>query len=202
MADEAGELPEVHRRALEHTGRLVAGVGDDQWDLPTPCDDWDVRELVNHLVSENLWVAPMLEGRSIDDVGDAFEGDQLGDDPVAAYDRSAEIAGEAACRPGAMEQPVAVSYGPVPGADYTGHRLVDVVVHGWDLAAATGQDRSMDAEALEVLWPRLQSEAEMLASTPYFGDPVSVGDDAPLADRVLGLLGRDPTWAPPPEERA
>jgi uncharacterized protein (TIGR03086 family) len=176
---------------------LVQGIGEDQWDRPTPCAEWDVRTLVNHVVSENLWVAPLLQGRTIEDVGDRFEGDQLGDDPVGAYERSAVSARSAAEEPGALQRPVAVSYGPVPGAEYLGHRLMDLLVHGWDLAAATGQDRTMDAEALDVLWPILEPQVPALAATPFFGPPIRVVDERPLADRVLGALGRDAGWSPP-----
>ena len=59
------------------------GVGEDQWGAPTPCADWDVRELVNHVAGEDLWTAPLLEGSTIEEVGDRFDGDLLGDDPIS-----------------------------------------------------------------------------------------------------------------------
>lgn len=191
------ELVAMHGRALDHDDRLVQGVRYDQWGLPTPCADWDVRTLVNHVVAENLWVAPMLAGRTIDEVGDRFEGDVLGDDPIGAYEQAARSARSAAEELGAMGRPVAVSYGPVPGREYLGHRLMDLLVHGWDLAAATGQDRTMDPEALAVLWPILEPQVPMLAATPFFGPPIAMADERPLAERVLGALGRDPGWSPP-----
>ncbi len=61
----AVDLPEVHAQALAHTRTLVAGVGPAQWDAASVCSDWDVRALVNHLVSGNLWVPPLVEGRSV-----------------------------------------------------------------------------------------------------------------------------------------
>ena len=86
-----------------------------------------------------------MSGKTIDEVGDRYDGDVLGDDPSAAYDASARVAGDAFARPGAMEAPVAVSYGPVPGEIYAGHRFIDVLIHGWDLAVATGQDSTLDS---------------------------------------------------------
>ncbi len=114
-------LPEQHEHALEATGRLVEGVKPDQLDDPTPCDGWNVRELLNHVVSGNFWVGELVAGRTISEVGDKYDGDVIGADPAAAYRDSALVAGPAFKEPGAMEKPVAVSYGPVPGVHRSGH---------------------------------------------------------------------------------
>jgi uncharacterized protein (TIGR03086 family) len=132
------DIAHAHRRTLEDTGRLVAGVRDDQWNRPTPDDGWDVRTLIGHVVAGNLWAAELASGRIIADVGDRLDGELLGDDPVGAFRESAAAAAAAFEAPGALDAPCAVSYGPVPGSLYAGHRLVEVVVHGWDLAVATG----------------------------------------------------------------
>jgi uncharacterized protein (TIGR03086 family) len=85
-----------HRRAVDGWIARVADVSADQWDLPTPCADWNVRALVNHVVGESLWTAPLLEGRRIDQVGDQFDGDVVGDDPAGAASRAAGQALEVA----------------------------------------------------------------------------------------------------------
>ena len=136
----AVDLPEVHARALEVTRRYVGGVDTPDWDKPSVCSEWNVRELVNHIVSGNLWVPELVGGKSIEDVGDRLDGDVLGADPVTAYESSEAVAAAAFRSPGAMDAPVAVSYGPVPGSVYCGHRFLDVLIHGWDVAESTGQD--------------------------------------------------------------
>ena len=115
----------AHRDALTATGALVAQVGPDQWGLPTPDDGWDVRDLVGHVVAGNRWAADLAAGRTIDDVGDRWEGDVLGADAVGAYRDSAAAAADAFEAPGALDAPCAVSYGPVPGWVYADHRLSD-----------------------------------------------------------------------------
>jgi uncharacterized protein (TIGR03086 family) len=131
------DITEFHARALDATGRIVDGVAADRWHAATPCADWDARGLVNHLVAGNLWAAELAAGGTIEGVGSRLDGDLLGDGPAAAYAASASAAAAVFRRPGALDAPCAVSYGPVPGSVYAGHRFLDVLVHGWDLAVAT-----------------------------------------------------------------
>src|SRR5665811_2617279 len=86
------ELTTLHRRAVEQWAARVAAVKDDQWVDPTPCAQWSVRELVNHVVAEELWTAPLLGGKTIQEVGSQFDGDVLGDDPA----RTARLAADEA----------------------------------------------------------------------------------------------------------
>ena len=79
-------VTDLHRRSVEgFVARLdaLAPLDDDVWSAPTPCPEWDVRALVNHIVNEDLWTVPLMEGATIDEVGDRFDGDLLGDDPIA-----------------------------------------------------------------------------------------------------------------------
>jgi uncharacterized protein (TIGR03086 family) len=184
------ELPDAHAAALDVTGRFVADVADEHWDQPTPCPDWSVRELVTHIVSGNYWVAPLVEGQTIDEVGDRFDGDILGDDALAAYDASAQAAAAAFLADGAMDAPCAVSYGPVPGSVYCGHRLIDVLIHGWDVAKATGQDTALPDDLVLVCFDVLAPQQELLQSSGMFGDHVDVSDDADPQTRLLAALGR------------
>lgn len=184
------DLPELHAEALDHTRKWVAGIKSNQWHDATPCSEWDVREVVNHIVGENLWVPDMVAGKSIEEVGDVYDGDMLGDDPLAAYDQSAKLAADAFRVPGAMENPVKVSYGPVPGRVYTEHRLIDVVIHGWDVAKATGQDTTIPAQFVDALVPKVELEVDAFEASGYFGKRVKVSDQAEAQTRLLGMLGR------------
>jgi uncharacterized protein (TIGR03086 family) len=183
-------IAELHAQALEVTGRVVSGVAGGRWQAATPCAGWDARALVNHLVSGNLWAAELAAGATIEDVGSWFDRDLLGADPAAAYAESAAAAAAAFRRPGALDAQCAVSYGPVPGSVYAGHRFCDVFIHGWDLAAATGQDTRLDADLMracrDVIEPQLQPfrDAGALASPR----PVPPGASAQAC--FLAMLGR------------
>ena len=183
-------LPELHEGALASTRAYVAGVQPGQWHDPTPCAEYDVRGLVNHIVSGNFWVTPLVRGSSIADVGDKLDGDVLGDDPLVTYEQSAGEADAAFKAPGAMEASVAVSYGPVPGEIYAGHRFIDVLIHGWDLAKATGQDATLDPELVEGCRQVVEPQAELLKGSGMFGADVEVPPDADSQTRLLALLGR------------
>jgi uncharacterized protein (TIGR03086 family) len=183
-------LPQIHERALHATGKVVDGVTADQLELPTPCDGWNVRELLNHIVSGNYWAAELANGKMIADVGDRLDGDTLGADPQAAYRASAGLAAAAFDAPGAMDAPCAVSYGPVPGSVYCGHRILDVAIHGWDLAKATGQESPLDAELVDDLAAILAPQIDMLEGSGMFGTRVEVPADADAQTRLLAQLGR------------
>jgi len=184
------DIAELHAQALEHTGRIVSGIARDRWQADTPCAGWDVRALLNHLVAGNLWAAELGAGGTIEGVGDRLDGDVLGADPAAAYAASAAVAAAVFRRPGALDAPCAVSYGPVPGSVYAGHRFLDVFVHGWDLAMATGQDPSLDPGLMEACRNVIEPQLEAFRAAGAFGDELAVAPDATAQERFLALLGR------------
>ena len=179
-------LPDIHRDALAATGRIVAGIKPKQLSASTPCEDYDVRGLLQHLISGNFWVAPLVEGKTIEQVGDALDREFDKDE----YKASAGEADAAFSSPGAMERPVAVSYGPVPAEVYAGHRFIDVLIHGWDLAKATGQDTALDPELVEACWTVINPQMELLKGSGMFGTEVVVPDGADSQTKLLAVLGR------------
>jgi uncharacterized protein (TIGR03086 family) len=186
------DIAALHRRALDATQRTVAGIGPADWSSATPCAGWDVRELLNHVVSGNLWAVELARGRTIDEVGETLDGDMLGSSPLDSYDRSAEAAAAAFEAPGALAAPCAVSYGPVPGAVYAGHRFLDVLVHGWDLAVATGQDATVDPVLAAACLDVVEPQAAQLRASGMFGEDLPVPAGAGPAERLLATLGRRP----------
>ena len=149
-----------------------------------------MRELVNHIVTGNYWAAELGSGLTIEQVGDRLDGDVLGTDPLRVYDDSSIVAAAVFRAPGAMEKPCAVSYGPVPGEVYCGHRLLDVLIHGWDVAASTGQDTSLDPELVEACFEVIEPQMDMLRGSGMFGSRLEVAADAGRQTQLLALLGR------------
>ena len=183
-------IAQLHRASLDASRVTVAGVKADQWTWPTPNEGWDVRTLLNHIVAGNLWAAELSAGRTIAEVGARLDGDVLGADPLGAYDASAVVAAAAFEAPGALEAPCAVSYGPVPGSVYAGHRFIDVLIHGWDLAVATRQDTRLDPSLGEACFAILEPQFDQLKASGAFGSEVVVSADADPQTRLLAMLGR------------
>ena len=89
-----------------------------------------------------------------------------------------------------MDAPCAVSYGPVPGSVYAGHRFADLVIHGWDLAMATGQDTTLDPALVEACWGVVEPELTMLQGSGMFGSASNPGPSADRQAQLLAALGR------------
>ena len=183
-------IAQLHRQSLDETRSVVSHIAREQWSAATPCEGWDVQTLLNHLVSGNLWAAELAAGATIEEVGDRLDGDLLNGDALAAYEASAKAAAAAFEAPGAMEAPCAVSYGPVPGSVYAGHRFVDVLIHGWDLAVATDQDTTLDPVLVSAAYELLRSQADMVRGSGMFGNDLEVPADAGVQTRLLAFIGR------------
>lgn len=181
---------ELFERAVFAFGRQVRATADTQWHDPTPCTDWDVRMLVNHVTVEQLWVPPLIAGANVADIGDRLDGDQLGVDPVAAWDSAAVGSCGAFEAPGALEGSVSLLSGPRPAAEYCWEMTVDALIHSWDLARGIGGDDALDDELVALTYERILPIAESLQDSGMFAPPVPVPRTEPLQTRLLGLFGR------------
>ncbi|MEU9252214.1 TIGR03086 family metal-binding protein [Streptomyces sp. NPDC048270] len=184
-------LLERHAQALRLFGERLRAVADDQWDAPTPCTDWSVRDLVNHVAGEQLWVPPLVsEGRTVGEMGDAFSGDVLGEDPAAAWERASAAAHAAFAAPGALDRTVRLSYGPALGSAYCSELTADCVVHTWDLSRAVGADDRLPDGLVEFSIKEVMPYADGLAASGMYAAPLEVPAGANAQTRLLGLLGR------------
>jgi uncharacterized protein (TIGR03086 family) len=180
----------VLQGAFEGFERRLAAVAASQWGLATPCAEWDVRALVNHMTGELFWIPPLIEGRTIAEVGDRFDGDVLGDDPLATWRAAAAAALEATADPGVDERIVHLSFGDLPAGEYLGQVTSDAIIHGWDLARAIGAPDAIEPPLLDFALAFLEPQVEMWQAAGVFAPPVDPGPDAGAQARLLGLTGR------------
>jgi uncharacterized protein (TIGR03086 family) len=181
---------DLYVKAMAATRRYVDAVGADQWHGPTPCSEWDVKQVVNHIVGENLWAAELLGGKTIEQVGNALDGDLAGDDPAAAFRNSVSVAASAAQAPGATATICHLSFGDYSGSDYAAQLFMDMLIHGWDVAKATGQDTRLDPELVAACMPIAQHMTSQFRSAGVFGSDLSVSADADPQTKLLALVGR------------
>ena len=186
-------LVELHGRCGRRFAALVAGVGPEQWHDGTPCSEWDVRTLVHHLLYEQRWVPPLLEGLTIEQVGRQFEGDLLAGDASAwpgLLASAIEQAHAAVAQPEALDRTVHLSFGDTSGQEYVMQLTADLAIHAWDLARATWQDEALDPDVVALMLPWAEANADLLAASGMFGSRIGTGPGAPDNVRLLGLLGR------------
>jgi uncharacterized protein (TIGR03086 family) len=178
-------------RTLEQTGTLVANVRPDQAHLPTPCTEWDVRTLVNHIVFDLNLFESMVNDAQRPTPG----ANLIGDDWPAAY-RAASAALLSAWRRRGAESTMKLMNNDIPASWAIGQHMADLACHGWDLARATGQSTDLDPEigqsSLEWAQGALKPELRGNAFKPEVPAPAN----SPTYDRLAAFFGRDPTWSP------
>ena len=183
--------------AVDRTARLIAGIKPDQWGDPTPCADWDVRTLLNHLI---VWTSYSLEARAHgDSVGQDLIDRDFAADPGFAADYRAQLdrALTAWSAPATWEGSLNVMGSPTPAANVAALNIAEMVLHGWDLAAATGQTYTVSEPAAAAAMAAVEANADLFREYKGFAEPVEVTPTASTLDRLLALSGRDPGWTPP-----
>ena len=184
------DVASLFQRAVDEFDKRVQAISEDQWDGDTPCTEWSVRDLVNHVVNEDRWVKPLIEGKTIAEVGSALDGDLLGDDPKGAWKEAAEESIGAASSEGALTATCHVSFGDIPGEEYLSQVLSDNVVHSWDLARGVGADDRLDTELVDFTHAYLAPQIEAWRSAGAVGPALEVPDDADAQTKLLAMMGR------------
>ena len=186
------DLNTLYHRTVESWADRVNTVAADQWDDPTPCAEWTVRDLANHVVGEDLWTAPLMEGGTIAEVGDRFDGDLLGDDPIKSALAAAWEAKESVARELPRHGTVHLSYGEEQATEYVLQLAADHLIHGWDIAAATGGDTRLDPHLVAEVAAWFADREELYRSGGAIG-PRQASSGDPQAD-LLAAFGRDAHW--------
>ena len=176
--------------ALDAAGEIIAGITSEQWSRPTPCTDWDVRELVAHLNNGNhLFAAALADYAALpvrERAGSTTTTTRRRPTGRAPRPWSPRSAG-----PAPWGRTVQAPFGTVPGAVAVHLRLTEVLVHGWDLAQATGQVAAFSEDLAE---QELAFTRDALGALPPgrspFAPPTPAPDTAPALDRLAACLGR------------
>ena len=189
------DMASLHRRTVETWTARVNTVADDQWDGPTPCTEWSVRQLVNHVVGEDRWTVPLMHGRTIADVGSDLDGDLLGGDAMKAASEAANEAVSVVEAELPTHGTVHLSYGEEKMDEYVLQLCADHLVHAWDLAAATGGDTALDPELVAEVAGWFAEREELYRAVGAVGPHAEAGPDP--QSQLLAGFGRRATWTPP-----
>lgn len=184
-------------RALDQIGALVATTGPDQLDRPTPCEGWDVRTLLGHVVAVHRMLAHAAEGGSPFDIPHVVEVPDDGYADAVAEGRAAvgrtwSLDGDS---DEILDRELVLAWGTMPGRIAGFGYAGELTVHAWDLAVATGRvselDPSLAADAMKSA--RSLIPAEQRGGLVPFGPVVDVAADAGPYEQLVGWLGRHPT---------
>ena len=180
--------------SLEQVGRAFAAVGDligsvqpGQWSAPTPCTDWTVRRLVDHLIGMNRVFVALLLGEPVPVRPPA---DHVEADPVGAYRHSAATLQAVFGQPGVLDRTYPGPLGTVTGAERLQIRLYDLLVHGWDLAQATGQAVELPVDLVEQSLAFVRTQLAEQDRPGRFGPVQVVAEHAAAIERLVAFLGR------------
>ena len=180
--------------AAAEAARVVRNVPDEALNAPTPCGDWDLRTLLNHTI---LWTSYSAERRAH---GESVAEDLMSKDFAAEpgfredYARQIDRAVTAWSDPQAWEGDRNVMGSATPAADVGAMLIMEMALHGWDVAKATGQDYHADEALGQALNDTVQAQAELFRKYQGFAGAVEAGPAATTFDRALALSGRDPDW--------
>ena len=187
------ELFDAFDLAVASTAEIVKGTSASQLSAPTPCSEWDVRALLNHVIG-TLWLADALfadhEPRHPMAPGRLPAADLAGADPAAAYAEAAAAALAAAGQGDALTRLHVTPLGEMPGPALAGFTTLDIVVHGWDLATATGQPADLDGRMAAHVLGFAEQAITPQTRAPRIGPARTVPADAPLTDRLAAFMGR------------
>lgn len=190
------DLLEAYRRSLTEFTDRVGQISRDEWNAPTPCQDWNLRTLVNHMVGEDRWTAPLLAGATIEQVGGRFDGDVLGADPLTSAQEATAEADLAVSEAGALDRTVHLSSGDTSAREYVHQLLADHLVHAWDVAVAIESEPRLDARAVHEALTWFTRHEQSYRDGGLIGPRVAVGSGASEQDRLIAAFGRDPAWRP------
>jgi len=189
--------PALMAAAAAETARVVSGAAATAaLDAATPCTDWDLRTLLNHTI---LWTSYSAERRAHgESVAEELMSKDFTADPGFVQDYQAQLAKavQAWSDPNAWAGDRSVMGSPTPAADIAAMLIMEMVLHGWDIARATGQDYACGEDLAAAVLETVQNQAEMFRQYQGFAAVVPVPEGATTFDRALSLSGRDPQWKP------
>ena len=173
-------------------GDLIDRIAADQWTAPTPCTEWSVRDVINHLVGMNLVFVALFEESPMP----VRAADRLGADPAGAYHQSAAALQSAVASAGALERSQTTLVGVATGVERLQWRIVDLLAHGWDLVQATGVVAEPPDDLVEQALTFARAQLPSQPRAGRFADPQPTRDSAPAIDRLAAFTGRPVPWTP------
>lgn len=173
--------------------KLVGHVNSENLHKPTPCSEWDVEKLTNHMLNELAWVAPLVEGKTIAEIGDLYDGDLIKGNAAESWMKYCKEASSAI----ATADPAGtahLSYADKPNQEYVDEVASDLIIHGWDLAQALGQPFNIDDKTADLVEKSVKDLLPMARQGGYIGETVAIDGNSNKMEKLLASYGRKINW--------
>jgi uncharacterized protein (TIGR03086 family) len=184
---------ELFAKAVEQASVCIRMVEPAQLSNPTPCTEWNLRALLNHMVYELLWVPEIVRGKTIAEVGSKYDGDVLRSDVVASWNHAVDAA-LVAVKQADLNATAYLSYGDVPMRDYIMEVGTDMAIHGWDAGQGMWCTVLINPAVAEAIYQTSLPKKESMRAGGQFGEPRDAPAGSDIQTKLLALFGRDAAW--------
>ena len=174
---------QLYEATARQTREFITGVKPGQLGDPTPCTEWNVQALLDHVIGVVAFGFGVLSGTGP-------QAPPAADNVLAAYEAGTARVLEAAREPGALDRRFSTPMGEMSGAKLLGLLSMDGLIHGWDLAKATGQDTALDSHLVDTCYALFAPGMDAMRASGRFGSEVEVPEGADTQVRLLGIMGR------------
>jgi len=179
----------LFNEAVKEASGCVLRVEPEQLGNATPCTDWDLRELVNHMMNELSWIPDLLAGKTIAEVGSKYDGDLVGDDASGSWRRTLMRAMDAVAEADSQTT-VHLSYGDFPAEHYIRESGADMLIHGWDVGQAINCSVIFDKQLAQAVFDFVKPRAEEFRASGLFGEQIPTQDSDSVQVKLLAFYGR------------
>ena len=186
--------PEVFVVAEQTLKNVIDQIKDDQWGLVTPdglsrIPGITLRQLINYHAYDDIWVPEVLAGKTIEEIGDKYNGDLLGNDPKDSYAKITAVAQAAAQDFTDLDKIVHLSYGDFPAREYLKHIANFRGFRAWTIARFIGANDTLPDDLIEGLWEKIVPQVDEWRAVGVFGPAVTVPEDADRQTKLLAITG-------------
>jgi uncharacterized protein (TIGR03086 family) len=190
--DAQMDVRQLFMEVIRQAGICIGRIEAVELQNPTPCTEWNLEQLLNHMVYELRWMPDLLAGKTVAEVGAAHDGNVLGDNFHEAWLHAATKAVEAASKAD-LQATVHLSYADKPAHEYITEVAGDILIHSWDAEQSIGCSLRTDEPVVQAVYDYLAPRVEDYRKAEAIGPAVPVPDSAPLFHQLLGMMGRKPT---------
>lgn len=189
----AADVLNLYERGTGWASSRISRVDPELLAVATPCSEWNLRDLLNHVIAGAHLFALMAKGEyTRPPSGELL--DFIGDDPGRSYAAARQEALAAFSAPGVLTSTLSAPFGEVAGRELLAIGFCDHVIHGWDIAESTGQDSAIPADLADAAWSLAEGRLEQFRPTGRFAQRLNVADDATSQQKLIGYSGRTPQW--------